>query len=162
MASESRRARIVIIELSESDTTSISELIREISPQGTSSTYIIREVAQMGDTYNVSGQAGNVGPDGHVEGNTFQQQSDSSKATFDLPTLATQLQALRSAMKQEAQTAEHDMAIGSVAQAEITASSGDKPKTMAHLKSAGEWALKIARTIGVEVAALAIAHSLTS
>ncbi|MFE2716358.1 hypothetical protein ACFXKI_31395 [Streptomyces mirabilis] len=150
----------MIVELSENDNTNISELIRDISSQGPLNTVVIREVKHMGDTYNVPGQAGNVGPDGHVEGNTFQQQNGKIETPFDLPVLAIQLEALRSAMKQEAKTAEHDMSIGSVAQAEATASNGDAPGTLAHLKAAGEWALKMARTIGVEVAALAIAHSL--
>ncbi|MCX4974511.1 hypothetical protein [Streptomyces sp. NBC_00620] len=160
MASDSRRARIVIVELSENDNTNISELIRDISSQGPMNAFVIREVKHMGDTYNVPGQAGNVGPDGHVEGNTFQQQNRTPETPFDLPALTAQLETLRSAMKQEAKTAEHDMSIGAVAQAEVTASNGDTPGTLAHLKSAGEWALKMARVIGVEVAALAIAHSL--
>ncbi|WP_198359262.1 hypothetical protein [Streptomyces fildesensis] len=160
MTGESRRARIVIVELSENDTTNISELIHEISSRAPLGALIIQEVKHMGDTYNVSGQAGNVGPDGSAEGNYFHQRGSGSESSVDLAQLVIQLKSLRSAMKSEASTPEHDMSVGSIAQAEVTASQGDAENTLSHLKSAGEWALKVARRIGVEVAALAIAHSL--
>jgi hypothetical protein len=55
---------------------------------------------------------------------------------------------------------EQDEAIGAVAAAVKTASKGDGPTTLQHLKAAGQWALGIAEKIGVAVAAEAIKRAL--
>jgi uncharacterized protein YjbI with pentapeptide repeats len=101
-----------------------------------------------GDTYNISGQAGAVGPGAHAQDNTFQQ----IQSGIDLPKLAVELGRLRDAMKGEATgTREQDEAIGAVADAEEAAVKGDGPAALRYLKSAGEWARGIAEKIGVAV-----------
>jgi hypothetical protein len=71
----------------------------------------------------------------------------------DLASLAQELSRVRSAMRQEASTPEHDMAIGKVATAETCAKKGDGEGTMQHLKDAGKWALEVATKIGTSIAA---------
>jgi hypothetical protein len=101
------------------------------------------------DTYNIPGQAGAVGPGAHAHDNTFQQ----IQGSIDLPKLAEELGRLREAMKGRAMgTREQDKAIGAVADAEGAAVKGDGHSALRHLKSAGQWALKIAEGIGVPVA----------
>jgi hypothetical protein len=55
-----------------------------------------------GDTYNISGQVGAVGPNSRAEHNTFNQIWNQSKDSIDLPKLAEELERLRTAMKQNA------------------------------------------------------------
>ena len=112
-----------------------------------------------GDTYNIPGQAGAVGPGARAERNTFQQiQSGSS---IDLPKLAEELGRLREAMKSEATgTREQDKAIGAVADAEEAAAKGDGSAAVQYLKSAGKWTLGIAEKIGVAVATEALKKAL--
>jgi hypothetical protein len=109
------------------------------------------------DTYNVSGQAGAVGPDAHAHDNVFQQ----SQAGIDLPKLSEELGRLRNAMKDEATgTRGQDKAIGVVADAEEAATRGDCPAVLQYLKSAGEWTLGIAEKIGVDVAIEALKRAM--
>ncbi|MCC3767848.1 hypothetical protein [Streptomyces sp. UNOC14_S4] len=158
MTGDSPRARIIIIDLNENDTTDIHALIREIALER-STAVVIKGGVQMSDnTYNISGQAGAVGPDARADHNIFNQQQQNG-FTLDLPALATELASLRMAMKAEATAPEHDATVGAVAQAEVAAKKGDKAGTLAALKSSGEWALIMARKIGTEIAALAIAHA---
>ena len=61
-----------------------------------------------GDTYNISGQAGAVGPGAHSHDNDFQQ----IQSGIDLPKLAEELGRLRAAMKGETTgTREQDKAM---------------------------------------------------
>src|SRR5947199_8761495 len=103
------------------------------------------------DTYNVSGQAGAVGPNAHAHDNTFQQvQADA----LDLPRLAEELRRLHSALKGETTgTREQDKAVVAVADAEEAAAKGDGPGALQHLTSAGRWAFGVAEKSGVTVAA---------
>lgn len=101
------------------------------------------------DTYNISGQAGAVGPNAHAHDMTFQQIQNG----LDLPRLAEELGRLRAVMKQETEgTREQDKAIAAVAEAEEAAIKGDGPAALRHLKTAGKWTLGIAEKIGVPVA----------
>jgi hypothetical protein len=105
------------------------------------------------DTYNISGQAGAVGPRAHAHDNTFGQV----QSGIDLPKLAEELGRLRDAMKGEATGArEQDNAIGAVADAEEAAARGDGPAALQYLKSAGKWTLGIAEKIGVAIATEAL------
>jgi hypothetical protein len=109
------------------------------------------------DTYNISGQAGAVGPDAHAHDMTFQQIQNS----LDLPKLAGELGRLRTAMKQETEgTREQDKAVAAVAEAEEAAIKGDGPTALRHLRTAGKWALGIAEKISETVAADAIKKAL--
>ena len=107
-----------------------------------------------GDTYNIHGQAGAVGPNAQAHDNTFQHVQST---TLDLPRLAQELGRLHAAMKAETTgTREQDKAVVAVADAEEAAAKGDGPGALQHLKSAGRWALGVAEKIGVSVAAKAI------
>ena len=108
------------------------------------------------DTYNVSGQAGAVGPNAHAHDMTFNQIKTQGGETIDLPQLAQQLSTLRTKMKEQAVDSEHDEAIGAVAAAETAAKKGDGSKVMESLAKAGRWALDIATQIGVGLAVEAI------
>jgi hypothetical protein len=110
------------------------------------------------DSYNISGQAGAVGPSSQSHDNTFQQIQASG---IDLPKLAEELGRLRAAMKGEATgTREQDKAIGAVADAEEAAAKGDGAAALRYLKSAGTWALGIAKEIGAKLAVEALSKAM--
>src|SRR4051812_45788824 len=78
-----------------------------------------------GDTYNIPGQAGAVGPNAQAQGNAFQQVQG---APLDLPRLAEDLGRLHAALKGETTgTREHDKAVVAVADAEEAAAKGGGP-----------------------------------
>jgi hypothetical protein len=55
--------------------------------------------------------------------------------------LASELEALRHALKKEATTEEHDIAVADVGKAKKAAEAKDSAKLAESLKSAGKWAL---------------------
>jgi hypothetical protein len=112
----------------------------------------------MGDKNEV-GQ-GVAGRNANVSNNTFQQVWNEAGGKIDLAQLASQLATLRSALRNEPTSAEQDVAIGAVAQAETAAAAKDGPGALAHLRSAGKWALGVAEKIGVDVATGAIKAAL--
>jgi hypothetical protein len=114
------------------------------------------------DTYNISGQAGAVGPNAHAHDNTFnqlQQIGRQIEQSMDLAALANDLETLRQALKKEAVTEEHDMAIVDISAAKRAAEAKDSGKLAESLKSAGKWALDVATKIGVSLATEAIKES---
>jgi hypothetical protein len=112
------------------------------------------------DTYNISGgQQGAVGPHANVSGNTFTQVHP-TLAPAELAQLATELEQLRVALLSRAKTAEETLAAGKVAEAQIAAKDADSNKVVAALKSAGKFALDVAKDIGVSVAAEVIKRAL--
>lgn len=117
-------------------------------------TQIIQEVT-LGDKYE-AGQVGAQGPHAHAHDMTFNQIWNQSKEKIDLPTLANELNALRSEMQKSAKGAEDFSEIGNVATAEIEAQKGDGPKALSFLAKAGKWTLSVAEKIGVGVATAAI------
>lgn len=117
------------------------------------------EELTMGDQYKV-GQAGAVGPNSHAHDMTFQQIWNDASTNINLHQLAAELAQLRSALKEKAQSAEEDAAVGEVALAEVAASRQDGVKALTHLKNGGRWTLDIAEKIGVAVAAGAIKTAL--
>jgi hypothetical protein len=120
-----------------------------------STLYVIGEVAMSADTYNV-GQAGAVGPGATAQEFSMQQVWQQNAERFNLSDLASELGALRSAMRSHASDAEHDIAIGAVAAAEEAAAKGDGPTALAKLKEAGKWSFDVATKIGTSVAAAAL------
>jgi uncharacterized protein YjbI with pentapeptide repeats len=109
------------------------------------------------DTYNISGQAGAVGPGSRAQVNTFQQ----IQGGIDLPQLADELRRLRDAMKGETTgTPEEDKAIGAGANAGDEAAKGDGTAALRYLKCAGTWALGVAEKIGVAVATEALKRAI--
>lgn len=106
---------------------------------------------------NVSGgQVGVIGDNAHAHDMTFQQVWNQSASQIDLAVLANELAALRQALKDAAQSAEHDAAVGEVAAAETAAKKGDGPSVLERLKSAGEWVLDVAvqKSLAMAVTAL--------
>jgi hypothetical protein len=122
---------------------------------------VMQEVKMtQGDTYNVSGQAVNVGPQGSAANVTQQQLAASGAGPIDLATLAGELNQLRSALRKDAVTAEQDASVGALAEAEQAAAKGDEQSTFQALKRAGSWALDKASAVGVAVAAAALRKAL--
>jgi hypothetical protein len=116
--------------------------------------------AIMGDQYNVSGQAGAVGRDAHAHDMTFTQIWNQLESKVDLAKLTDELARLRQAMDSKANEASDKLATGAVAAAEESARKKDGPKVVEYLKTAGKWALDIAKEIGVPVAEAAIKSAL--
>lgn len=114
----------------------------------------------MGDKYNVSGQAGAVGPSAHAHNMSFSQIWNEIEAKGDGSRLAEELQRLRAAMEQEASDPEHRISIAAVDAAEQAARQNNGTKTIEYLKTAGRWTLGVAEKIGVEVAKSAIKAAL--
>lgn len=110
-----------------------------------------------GDTYNI-GQGVGVGRNVKMTHVTVNQGQGQSKS-FDMPTLASELERLRAELKKLATEPEHDMAIGAIAAAEAEAKNGDESTTLDYLAKAGQWALDVAIKIGVPVAIEAIKKS---
>lgn len=115
----------------------------------------------MRDSYKV-GQAGGVGPDAHAHDMTFNQVWTELPSSIELPRLAEELSRLREELRKLAIEPEQDIAISEIARAEQLAKAGDGSKIVAHLKSAGKWALDVATKIGTSLAAEVIKKSMES
>jgi hypothetical protein len=116
---------------------------------------------QMGDIYS-AGQAGAMGPNAQATNNTFQQLWQQNQGAIDLRALAHELQELRTAMRREASTPAHDMAVADIDAAQTEAVAGNGAKTLEHLRSAGKWAFDVSTKIGIGVAIVAIKIALGS
>jgi hypothetical protein len=114
----------------------------------------------MGDQYNISGQAGAVGPQSHAHDMTFSQIWNQIEKNGDISRLADELRRLREAMEREAADPGHKVAVAAVEAAEHSARQKDGPKTIEFLKTAGKWALSVAEKIGVDLAKEAIKGAL--
>jgi hypothetical protein len=122
---------------------------------------VIQEMKMtQGDSYNVSGQAVNVGPQGTATTVSQHQVRTSGLGSIDLAALARELGELRSTLRKDATTAEQDASVGAVAEAEQAAAKGDEQSTLQALKRAGSWALDRAGAVGVVVAAAALRKAL--
>ena len=114
----------------------------------------------MGDQNINYGQAGSMGRQstGAITnyGNVWQGMKD----TVNLDALASELSGLRTALRQKAQTAEEDKAVGAVAEAETEARKGNGPGMLAKLAQAGTWVLGVAKDIGVSLATEALKKSM--
>jgi len=113
----------------------------------------------MGHQFNVSGQAGAVGPNAHAHDITFQQLWNKASDDVDLPALASELRQLRQPLAEAATAPDHQVALGHIAAAAQAAEAGDGPKALEYLKAAGKWTFDTASKIGIGVAvAAAKAH----
>lgn len=151
--------RIVIIE-TQSEAI-VSTVLRELGTAERNQRVYVERVDHMGDVYDVSGQAGAVGPHAKSRDDSFLQVPSQGSDHVDLVQMAAQLEMLRAAMKRESgatPTAEQDDEIGHIARAQIAAQKGDSEGVMAHLKQAGIWTLKVAKEAGAEIVALTLAH----
>lgn len=93
---------------------------------------------------------------------TIQKNSGQGDQTarLNLSRLADELAQLRSAMRAEATTDDHDVSLGNIAKAEKAARSNDQASVLEHLKAAGRWALDVATKIGVTLATETLKKSL--
>ncbi len=114
----------------------------------------------LGDQYNISGQAGAVGPSAHAHDMTFNQAWSKLGSSVDLDRLADELMRLREAAEERASDPDQKLATGAIAAAEQSASQKNGPKALEYLRLAGKWALDLAQQIGVEVAKGAISSAL--
>ena len=119
---------------------------------GSVSSFLDNEEVRVRDTYNV-GQAGAVGPGARANNVTMNQFSFEG---VDAQQLARELTILRAELKDRSTNAEHDLAIGEVAYAELAVGKGDKPSVKEHLAKAGKWALDVSTSIGTTLASAAI------
>ncbi len=146
-------------------TNSLSEIVRNLPPGATIGSFFDKRTtlvqeAYMGDTYS-AGQVGAQGPGALAIGQHFQQIWNQGSAGIDLDELASELGRLREkARSAGGNTPEQDVAVAELAQAEMAARDGDGPKALSHLSRAGKWALGLATSIGVPVAARAIQTAL--
>ncbi len=109
-----------------------------------------RKVNQM-TNYNISG--GNVGAVGDGARAENVTQND-NRATFVMPPLgdlAKELARLRTEALKRATSPEQSASVGDLAAAEVAAKNGDQKTVLERLKSAGSWALSVARDIGTQV-----------
>ena len=114
------------------------------------------EAVIMGDKYT-TGQAGAVGPHSSAHDMSFNQVWNQVESTIELPALAHQLEQVRIEMRRVAGgEPEQDLSVAAIAQAEISAKSGNGPSVIEHLRKAGEWALEVAKSVGAEMAVAAI------
>lgn len=114
----------------------------------------------VGNTYNISGQAGAVGSNAHAHDNTFNQIANHLQSV-DMAELAKQLGELRQAMtEREGSSPQTAIAVGELAKAEIAAQEKKPSKVVEHLKAAGQWTLDFAKEIGKDVAVEAIKQSM--
>ena len=110
----------------------------------------------MRDKYT-TGQAGAVGPHSSAHDISFNQVWNQVESTIDLPTLADELERVRIEMRRVAGgNPEQDLSVAQIAQAEISAKSGNGPSVIEHLRNAGKWALDVAKSVGAELAVAAI------
>jgi len=115
-------------------------------------TLLINKGGVMGDTYNVSGQAGAVGPGAHAHDITFNQIWNESGSKIDTKQLASELAQLRSALTKEASEPDHFVSLGEMAAAEKAATADDGPTALQHLKKAGSWVWDVGTKVGIGVA----------
>jgi hypothetical protein len=114
------------------------------------------EAVIMGDQYT-TGQAGAVGPHSSAHNMSFNQVWNQVESAIDLPALADELEQVRIEMRRIAGgEPEQDLSVAEIAQAEMSAKSGNGPSVIEHLRSAGKWALDVAKEVGAEVAVAAI------
>jgi hypothetical protein len=135
---------------------------RELLLQSKPNKLLIMGDVEMGDTYNIPGQAGAIGPNAHAHDMTFNQiQRIGSQIakSMNLAALANELEVLRQALKNEAVTEEHDIAVVDIGTAKRAAEAKDFGKLAEALKSSGKWALDVATKIGVSLATEAIKQS---
>ncbi|MGB2862610.1 MAG: hypothetical protein WBC05_04720 [Sedimentisphaerales bacterium] len=114
----------------------------------------------MGDTYE-AGQVGAQGPHAHAHDMTFNQLWNNCQKDVNLQVLANELELIRKKIASQAgDSAEAAVAGGEIAKAELAAKKDDGPSVMQHLKSAGNWALDFATSVGSSLVAEVIKKSM--
>ena len=104
----------------------------------------------MRDHYSAN-QAGAMGPSSKAEGNLFQQVGAETNESINFSVLSDELSTLRQILGERAASPEEILAVAEVTQAQLAATKGDGPSVLRHLKSAGGWALDLAKAVGMRV-----------
>jgi hypothetical protein len=120
----------------------------------------VEELNVTGDQFTNYGQAGAMGTGATGSINNYASVWNQAKNDIDLNSLAVELAQLRAALRQKAQSVDEDKAVLAVSEAESEAKSGNGPKVLEKLAAAGNWALTVAKDIGVKLAAEAILKSI--
>ncbi|MFB7618764.1 hypothetical protein [Kitasatospora sp. NPDC056181] len=142
-------------------TTNLADMIREAAlSSGVKTEYKVEHMESH--NYNASGQIGAFGEGASASNNTFNQIWSQHSQELNLEQLAADLGMLRAAMQKEARSADELISASDIAKAEIEATKGNGPASLEHLKSAGKWALDMAKNIGTEVAKLAISQAMSA
>lgn len=106
----------------------------------------------MGDKYEISGQAGAVGPNAHAHDMTFNQTVTPAEQNVDFAELTRQLAEMRhEIMRRMDASPEASIALGRVTEAERAAGVQDVGGAVEHLKAAGNWALDFAKDSGKDL-----------
>jgi hypothetical protein len=108
-----------------------------------------------GDKIRVGQSIGPIGREASV-GTIVFQQFLSELGDGQLGRLAPELAQLRESMRRAADSAEEDMSVAEISQAEVAAQAGDAATVERHLSKAGRWALTITDNIGTSLAAAAL------
>jgi hypothetical protein len=109
-------------------------------------------VRVMGDQYNISGQAGAVGPGAKAEANTFNQM----KQDIDIQVLAKELEQLSDYLATDAGDPEKEEDISTIVLARNAAQRGDKVKALERLSSVGKWVIDAATQVSASLVAAII------
>jgi hypothetical protein len=149
------------------DSSLILEIVKNL-PEGITISSLLTdrsskvEEITMGDRYEV-GQAGAVGPQSVAVGQHFVQIWNKTSSDVNLQELAQELRKVREKGRTLASgTPEDDLALAEVANAELAAQQDDGAKAMSHLARAGQWALDIAKQVGVPIAIKALESAMSS
>lgn len=106
-------------------------------------------------SYTFHGPVGVAGHNVDARGSRVDQAQ-----TIDLSALANDLEKLREAMTEAANTVDKQNAVGQIVMAEQSARNGEGPRAENHLRAAGTWALDVAKKIGVPLAVAALKRTL--
>lgn len=136
----------------EGQVSALSQTVKLLAEKG--------DTYHLGDNYEVSGQAGAVGPRALTHNMSFNQIVAQFEESVDLSELAEELSRLRQAMSQEAKETEQYISLGDVAKAEQAAKGKDASKVVESLKSAGKWAFDVSTKIGVSLVSEALKQSM--
>ena len=105
-------------------------------------------VTIMGDNYNIYGQAASVGKKSKSDNTTNQQIVLSKENSGELK---NELELLRAAMRESAQSTDDDLAVVEIGKAIEASSEANNNNVLTHLKSAGKKALDVSEKIGVSL-----------
>lgn len=128
----------------------------ERAPSGELHINIYGNEGRMGDTYNVYGQAGAVGQGASSTHASFQQVAGVAAT----PQVLQDLQRVMDATSSENIGPNEVIARDALEAAIEAGRKGDEEGFVAHLKSAGVWAVRKAGDIGAEVAAIVIRRAM--
>lgn len=118
-------------------------------------------IGQMGDNYNVNqSQVGAVGNNASSHNNSFQQVNHTAPENFNFEALIPELEKLKKALKEKADTPEEFMSISKVAEAETAVKEKNYGKLVENLKAGGKWVFDTAKDIGVNVIAAVISKQM--